>query len=287
VDVVVVLEEGGGLEGGQRLAAAGGVPDVAVAAVLLDALDDPLNGVDLVGPHHQQLLLAGDEDSVPADHPAQRTFGEELLGEVVEVGDLAVVFSGELVDRQETLFGVEGEVTGVVVREVPGIRSVADDEELDKAEERAGVAVAGVVLVVDDLLHGPARADAEGFELDLDSGDTVDQYHHVVALEAVVGVDAELVDDLERVFAPVLDVDQRVVERGAVVAGEAVDLAEQGRGGEDVGGDDLVEEALKLAVGQMDTVEFFELLAEVALQAGAVADVRAVGVFEIAQFVDQ
>ena len=40
VDVRVVLEQRGGLEGGERLAAAGGVPDVAVAAVLVDALDD-------------------------------------------------------------------------------------------------------------------------------------------------------------------------------------------------------------------------------------------------------
>ena len=99
--------------------------------------------------------------------------------------------------------------------------AVADDEELDEAEQRVGVAVAGVVLVVDDLLHGPARADAEGLELDLDDGHAVDEQHHVVAVVAVVGVDAELVDDLEGVFAPVLDVDEGVVQRRAVVAGEA------------------------------------------------------------------
>jgi len=98
-------------------------------------------------------------------------------------------------------------------------------------------------------------------------------------LEAVVGVDAELVDDLEGVFAPVLDVDEGVVERGAVVTGEAVDLAEQGRGGEDVLGDDLVKKALEFAVGELDAVEVLEVLAEVAFEGGAVADVRAVGVF--------
>ena len=42
---------------------------------------------------------------------------------------------------------------------------------------------------------------------------------------AVVGVDAQLIDDLERVLAPVPDVDERVVQRRAVVAGEAVALA--------------------------------------------------------------
>ena len=146
-----------------------------------------------------------------------------------------------------------------------------------------GVAVAGIVLVIDDLLHGPARADAEGLELDLHDGHAVDEQDDVVAVVAVVGVDAELVDDLEVVLAPVLDVDERVVERRAVVAGEAVAFAQGAGGGEDVGGDDLVEQALELAVGEVDAVERLELLAEVLLQRGAVADVGAVGVFEIAQ----
>ncbi len=106
-------------------------------------------------------------------------------------------------------------------------------------------------------------------------------------MEAVVGVDAKLVDDLEGVFAPVLDVDEGVVERGAVVAGEAVDLAEQGRGGEDVGGDDLVEEALEFAVGELDAVEGLEVVAEVAFEGGAVADVPAIDVLEVAEFLDQ
>jgi hypothetical protein len=41
---------------------------------------------------------------------------------------------------------------------------------------------------------------------------------------AVVRVDAELVDDLEGVLAPILQVHQRVVERRAIVASERVDL---------------------------------------------------------------
>ena len=246
-----------------------------------------LDGVDLVRPHHQQLLLAGDEHHVAADRLAERALGEEGLGEVVEVGDLLVVLGGELVDGQEALIGVEGEVAGVVVGEVVGAVAVADDEELEEAEQRLGVAVAGVVLVVDDLLHGPARADAEGLQLDLHAGHAVDEEDDVVAVVAVVGVDAELVDDLEGVLAPVLDVDEGVVQRGAVVAGEAVALAQGAGGGEDVGGDDLVEQARELAVGEVDAVEGFELLAEVALQRGAVADVRAVLVLQALQLADE
>ena len=39
---------------------------------------------------------------------------------------------------------------------------------------------------------------------------TVDEQHHIVAVVAVVGIDAQLVDHLESVLAPVLNVDQGV-----------------------------------------------------------------------------
>ena len=147
-----------------------------------------------------------------------------------------------------------------------------------------GVAVAGVVLVLDDLLHGPARVDAERLQLDLHDRHAVDEQDDVVAVVAVVGVDAELADDFKGVLAPVLDVDQRVVERRAVVAGEGVALAEGVGGGEDVGRDDLVEQAIELGVGQVDAVKRLELLAEVLFQRGAVADIWAVCIFKIPKF---
>ena len=41
----------------------------------------------------------------------------------------------------------------------------------------------------------------------------------------VVGIDAELIDDLEAVLAPVLDIDQCVVERGAIISDERFPIA--------------------------------------------------------------
>ena len=287
VDVFTVLEECGGLEGGKSLAAACGVPDVAVAVVLFDAVDNGLDGVDLVWPHHEQFLLALDEDHVAADHAAECALLEEAVGEVVEVGNGRVIEIGEAIDGEELLGGVEGEVPGVVVGEIEGLGAVADDEELDEAEERAGVAVAGVVLVLDDLLHGAARADSEGLEFNLYDGDAVDEEDDVEAVVAVVGVDAELVDDLEVVLAPVADVDERVGKRGVIVAGEVAFLTKDSAGGEDVGGDEFIEKALELAVCEPDAVKGFELLAKVALESGAVEDVGTIGVLETAQLRDE
>jgi hypothetical protein len=278
-DVGVVLEQRGGLERGQRLAAAGGVPDVAVAPVLMDAVDDGLHGIDLVRPHDHELLFAGHQDHVAADHLAESALGEELLGEGVQVGDLAVVGLRPLVDGQEALVGVEGEVPRVVVGEVVGVVAVADDEQLHEAQQGGAVAVADVVLVVDNLLHGPARIDAEGLELDLHQRQAVDEQDDVVAVMAAVGVDAQLVDDLEVVLAPVLEVDQHVVQRGAVLALEVAVFPQGGGGLEDIGADDVVAQAGELGVGELDLVQRLELGAEVLLQRGLVADVGAVAVF--------
>ncbi|GEM_PF-1974162 len=279
-DVWVILQQCRCFEGSQRLAAAGGVPDIAVAAVLLDAGHEMLHRIDLIGSHHEQLLLAGDEYHVAADGLGERAFHQEGRGEVVEVGDLLIRLVGELVDGQETLVGVEGEVAGVVVGEVIGVVSIADDEELEEAKERLGVAVAGVVFVLDDLLHGPPWMDAEGFQLDLHDRDAVDEDEHIVTVVAVVGVDAELVDGFEGVFAPVLDVDQGVVQRCAVVTSKGVDLAERLGSGENIGGDDLVKQPGELSISEADSVQGLELLTEILLQRGAISNIRAKSIFE-------
>jgi hypothetical protein len=235
----VDLEQRGGLKAGERLTAAGSVPDVAVAAVLIDALDDVFDGVDLVGPHHQELLLAGHQHHVAADHLAKRAFGQKGIGEIVKPGDPGVVGRGILVDRQKALVGVEAEVTSVVVGEVVGRVEVADDEHLHEAQQRAREAVPGIVLVIDDLLYGTSRVDAKRLQFDLDHRDAVDEKDDVEAVVAVVGVDAQLVDDFEAVLAPVIEVDQRIVERRAVFAGDAVAGAQRLGCGENVGRDDL------------------------------------------------
>ena len=287
VDIRVILEQRGCLEGGECFAAAGGVPDVAVAAVLVNALDDSLDSIYLVRTHHHQLLLAGHQHHVAADHFAKGAFGEELFGEAVEMGDLLVVLPGKLVERQKTLVGVEAEVVAVVVGKVPGIGAVADDEELHKAEQCFAVTIAGVVFVFDNLLHGPARAYSQRFQLYLYHRHAVDEEQHIVAVMAVIGVDAKLVDYLKAVFAPLFDVDQGVMQRCAIVALEAVALAQMASSGEDVRGDDLIQQAGKLCIRQMHSIERLKLFAEVLLQCVPVADVRAIAVLEILQFVDQ
>ena len=263
------------------------MPNIAIATILLNTFNNRFDCINLIRSHDQYFLFCCNKDHVTADHAAEGALLEEAVGKVVEEGDGFVVAFGEAIDGEELLGGVEGEMPGVVVGEVERLGAVADDEELDEAEEGAGVAVTVVVLVLDNLFHGPSRADAEGLEFDLDDGDAIDEEDDVVAVVTVVGVDPELVEDLEVVLAPIPDVDERVGKRSAIVACEVVLLAQDARGSEDVGGDQFVEEALEFAIGKADAVEGLELLAEVVLEGGAVADVGAMGVLETAQLFDE
>ncbi len=98
IDRGIGLEQRGRLKAGQCLAAAGGVPDVTVAEVFLDALDDVLDGVDLIRPHHQELLFAGDENHVKADHLAECALRKELVGEGIKASDFPITLVCVLVD---------------------------------------------------------------------------------------------------------------------------------------------------------------------------------------------
>ena len=179
------------------------------------------------------------------------------------MGDFLVVLIGELVDREESFVGIECKMPGVVVGEVEGSVAIADDKELHEAEQSLGVSVAWIVLVFDDLLHGAPWADAKGFQFNLDDRNAVDQEDDVVAMVAVVGVDTKLVDDFVVVFAPVLDIDQGVVQVRAVVASEGTALAQGSGSDKDVVGDDLVEQSLEFGVGEFDSVEGLELFAKI------------------------
>lgn len=104
---------------------------------------------------------------------------------------------------------------------------------------------------------------------------------------AVVGVDAQLVDELEVVLAPVLEVDQHEMQRGSVLALEVAVFAQALGGLKDIGADDLIAQAGELGIGERNAIEGFELLAEVLLERGLVADVGAIGVFQRQELVDQ
>jgi hypothetical protein len=199
-------------------------------------------------------LLAGHENHVPADHLAKEAFGKELLGKFIQSVDLSVVFGGEFINGQESLFGIEAEVPIIVVGEIPGIHLIADDEELDKGQEGVAVPVAGLSLVVDDLLHGPARTDGEGLEFDLYHRHAIDEQDDIVAVVAGMGIDAQLIDHFVVILAPIANIDQHIVEGGTIVALEGVQRTQALGGNKNIGTGNLVEQAGKLAIGQPDAV---------------------------------
>lgn len=190
--------------------------------------------------HHQELLLAGNEHHVAADCLAKIAFSQERFCEAVEVSDFLVINVGKFIDWQKALLSIKSKMPGVVVCKIKGAVAVADNEKLEKAKKRLGITVAWIVLVIDNLLHRSLGTDAKSFQFDLDAGNPIDQEYDVVAVVAIVRINTQLIDHLEGVFARVLDVNQRVVERRTVIAGKTVALAKGTGSSEDIRRSDLV-----------------------------------------------
>ena len=102
------------------------------------------------------------------------------------------------------LFLVERERLPGVVGKVERIRLVADDEELHESQQRMLVAVLVIVLIVHDLLDGHTWRHPMRLQLHLHQWQAVDEDDHVVSVIAAMRVDAQLIDDLVIVLAPVL-----------------------------------------------------------------------------------
>jgi hypothetical protein len=255
LDGRIVLEQGGRLEAGQRLTAPCGVPNVPVPAVLVDAADDVADGIDLVRPHHENLLLGLHKDHVATDHLAQVALGEKLLSKVVKVRDLCIVLSGPFVNREESLLSIEGEVAIIVVGEVVRVGLIADDEDLQKTQQGIRVAVARIGLVSDDLHQCLSRIDRELLQFDLHHGYTVQEQNDVVAVEAIGRVHAQLVDDLEGVLTPVAGVNELEMQGCVVFAHKCVTFAQAAGGEKDIRSNDLLEEPVELFIRQLATIE--------------------------------
>lgn len=278
----------GGFEGGQGLAAAGGVPDVAAAIpgaeglVVVgngDAVEDALCGGDLVGPHDHEHILGG-EDTVPGQDVEQGVPGKEGTGKVHQIRQNLVLCVRPEGGKLEAVAGLGlfvaaglGFADGIEpggVRVVFGVGAVGDDEDLHILKQ-AAARPEGVPLVAVDLVEGFPDGHAPALELHMDQGQAVDQNGHVIAVVVagtLVPADGVLVDDLQPVVVDVFLVQQGEVFGSAVIPAQHLDEILLHLAGlfhnVFVGvGQSLMEKAVPLAVGEGVVVEGFQLTAQV------------------------
>lgn len=126
----------------------------------------------------------------------------------------------------------------VILPELGAVALVEDEDDGFVTQRVQHLLVSGLVVLL-PLLVALAGFIQRQSEL-LDGGDDDLVGIVLVTVVAVVGVDADLVDDLEGVLTPVLEVDEGVVQRRAVLAGEGVDLLQGLGGGEDIRADNFV-----------------------------------------------
>ena len=149
------------------------------------------------------------------------------IAELEQLGYLMVIVICGVIYRKIVVGGIEMEMLIIVVGEVHRVAaSVADNEELHEAHQRVGVAIATILLVVNDLFHRLHRRNTVTLQLNLDQRQSVDENDDIVSLVAICGVNSELVHHLVIVLAPVAKVHEAVIEGRTVVAREGLLLTE-------------------------------------------------------------
>ncbi len=197
IDAVKLARHARRFEGGQRFPAAGGMPNVPAAcdgAVFLvvggylDAIQYPLRGGDLVGPHHQQHVFRC-EYAVLRQDIQQGMLCKERPGEVHQIGDHPVVgigpeagefkaVAGLLLLRcagLRVLDGVEPGAVGIVF----GVGAVGDHEDLHIFKQ-AAACPEGVPLVPVDLVERFPDRHAAAFQLNMHERQTVHEHRHII-----------------------------------------------------------------------------------------------------------
>ncbi len=139
------------------------MPDIAVTTILIDTVYDGFYSINLIRTHHQYLLFTGNKYHVSTYHLTQLTLRQENIREVVKVGYLLVLFVCPLINRQIVFGSIEIEMSPVIVSKIVGVCPVADNKHLHEAEQRIGISVADVILIVNYLLHGTTRTNIECF----------------------------------------------------------------------------------------------------------------------------
>ena len=162
-NIRVILQQRRSLKRSQGFTAARRMPDITIAAVLVNALHDRLNRINLIGTHHHQLLLTGHQHHIPADHLPQGTLHQKRFRKVIQIANFPIVFPRKLIDRQKALFRIKAKMAIVIIGKVPSLTAITDDKQLKKTQQGLTVAITGIIFIIHNLLHSAAGANVQTF----------------------------------------------------------------------------------------------------------------------------
>lgn len=296
-------------EGGQRFAAACCVPDVPacrqcsrllVVGRNLNAGQNTLGRRNLVRTHHQQQVF-GRKDAILRQDVQQRMAGKERASKVHQIGNDAVFpirpkgrkfkavacLFAALSGRSGAFFNVAvaGRI-GVVFR----VRAVGDNENLHILIQAAASPKA-VPLVTVDLVERLFDGHTAPLQFHMNQRQTVYQNRDIIAVIIVAAVLHILVNDLQAVVVDVLFIQQRDIDRRAVLAGQVLNVVLLDAAGLFFDtivcvGDFILKEVIPFLIRKGIIVQNLQLAAQVCHKVGVLMD-REVGIALLLQHLDK
>ena len=127
VDAIDFRHQLGGLERGQCLSSASGMPDISVVIGLLYFLQNLLHCIILIRAEHHQHLVSLVKDNVLAYNLSESTFRKEIISEKLKVVHRLVI--GSCPVERELVASVG------IIRKISCVDSIGDDEKLDVVEK--------------------------------------------------------------------------------------------------------------------------------------------------------
>ena len=293
----------------QRFAAACCVPDVPacrqcsrllVVGRNLNAGQNTLGGRNLVRTHHQQQVF-GRKDAILRQDVQQRMAGKERAGKVHQVGNNAVFpirpkgrkfkavacLFAALSGRSGALFNmaVAGRV-GVVFC----IRAIGDNENLYILIQTA-TSPKAVPLVTVDLVERLFDGHTAPLQFHMNQRQTVYQNRDIIAVIIVAAILHILVNDLQAVVVDVLFIQQRDIDRRAVLAGQILNVILLDAAGLFFDaivrvGDFILKKEVPFFIRESIVVQQFQLTAQVCHKVSVLMD-REVGIALLLQHPDK
>ena len=294
---------------GQRFAAARGVPDVPacgqrscllVIGRNLNAGQNTLSGRNLVRTHHQQQVF-GRKDAILCQDVQQRMAGKERAGKVHQIGNDAVFPirpKGRKFKAVACLFaalsGRSGALFNVAVAGRVGVvfcvRAVGDNENLYILIQAAASPKA-IPLIAVDLIERLFDGHTAPLQFHMNQRQTVYQNCDIIAVIIVAAVLHILVNDLQTVVVDVLFIQQRNIDRRAVLAGQVLNVVLLDAAGLFFDaivrvGDFILKEVIPFLIRKGIIVQNLQLTAQVCHKVSIIMD-REVGIALLLQHPDK
>jgi len=99
-----------------------------------------------------------------------------------------------------------------IIGKIIGFIAVANNKQLHKTHQGIAISVSRIIFIIHDLLHCLSWGNVNFFQLNLHHRQSINQQNNIIPMIAILGIDAQLIDNFIIVFAPIFYVYKGIMQ---------------------------------------------------------------------------